>query len=359
MTDDDRFMTRALELASRPPFTSPNPRVGSVVVREGEVLSEGVHEGAGTPHAEIRALEGGVDATGATLYVNLEPCVHHGRTPPCAPALIEAGIRRTVIAIEDPDHRVAGNGIEMLRDAGVEVVVGPGADEARRLNRPYLHHRVTGRPLVTLKLATSLDGKVAAADGSSRWITGEEARRRVHKRRLEADAILIGAGTVIADDPQLTVRDVAAPRQPVRVLLDAVGRVPVTRRLFEGGEVIVITTVSCPHEQKMRWKSAGAEVVVVPASADGAVDLKAAIANMGARGWLEVYCEGGAELATSLLSEDLVDRLELNIGPLLIGGDGIGLGPLGISAIEEATRWKNVEVNRMGDDIVTVLERDR
>ena len=358
MTDDERFMTRALELASRPPFTSPNPRVGAVVVRDGVVVGEGSHEGSGTPHAEVKALEG-IDAAGATLYVNLEPCIHHGKTPPCAPAVIEAGISRLVVAIEDPDQRVAGKGIEMLRGAGLEVVVGTCAEAAGDLNRPYLHHRATARPLVTLKLALSLDGKLAAADGSSRWITGEQARRRVHARRLEVDAILIGAGTVIDDDPQLTVRDVVAPRQPVRVILDAVGRVPVTRQVFGRGEVIVITTVSCPHEQKTRWKSAGAEVVVVPASPDGAVDLEAAIANMGARGWLEVYCEGGAAVATSLLREDLVDRLELNFGPIVIGGDGVGLGSLGISTIEQAARWRVVHADRMGDDIVTLLERDR
>src|SRR5687768_16450232 len=193
-------MTRALELASRPPFTSPNPRVGAVVVRDGRVVSEGIHEGAGTPHAEVRALDG-VDAIGATLYVNLEPCTHHGRTPPCAPAVIEAGIARAVIAIEDPDRRVAGKGIEMLRAAGLEVVVGTCAQAAGDLNRAYLHQRATKRPLVTLKLALSLDGKVAAANGSSKWITGAEARARVHARRLECDAVLIGAGTVLADDP--------------------------------------------------------------------------------------------------------------------------------------------------------------
>lgn len=358
MTDDDRFMTRALELASRPPFTSPNPRVGAVVVRDGAVISEGTHEGSGTPHAETLALDG-VDAAGATLYVNLEPCVHQGKTPPCAPAVIDAGIRRVVVAIEDPDERVAGKGIELLRDAGLDVVVGPGAGAARELNRAYLHHRATGRPLLTLKLAMSLDGKVAAADGTSRWITGEPARARVHGRRLEVDAVLIGAGTVISDDPRLTVRDVAAPRQPARVVLDATGRVPATSKVFGEGDVIVMTTVEAPHPLKTQWKEAGAEVVEVATSPSGGVDLASVIDNLGSRGWIEVYCEGGAALATSLLSEDLVDRLELNYGPIVIGGDGMGLGPLGIRTIEDVSRWKTVEVTRMGDDIVTLLERDR
>ena len=358
VTDDERFMTRALELASDPPFTSPNPRVASIVVRDGVILSEGVHEGSGTPHAEVRALEG-IDARGATLYVNLEPCTHHGKTPPCAPAVIEAGITRVVVATEDPDERVAGGGLEMLREAGLEVVVGTCAAEASDLNRAYLHHRSTKRPLVTLKLALSLDGKVAAADGSSKWITGAQTRARVHRRRVEVDAILVGAGTVIEDDPQLTARDVAAPRQPARVIVDAAGRVPETGRVFDEGEVIVMTTDSSSHAQKTKWKEAGAEVVEVPASPDGGVDLRAVIGDLGARGWLEVYCEGGAALATSLLREELVDRLELNYGPLLVGGDGVGLGPLGVSAIGEALRWRTVEVTRMDDDIVCVLERDR
>ena len=358
MTDDQRYMTRALELAARPPFTSPNPRVGCVVVRDDAIVSEGFHEGAGTPHAESRALDG-VDATGATLYVNLEPCVHQGRTPPCAPAVIGAGIRKVVVAIEDPDPRVAGNGIAMLREAGVEVVVGPCEDVARELNRAYLHHRTTGRPLVTLKLAMSLDGKMAATDGSSRWITGDRARAAVHARRMEADAVVIGAGTVLTDDPRLTVRDVEAFRQPARVILDASGRVPPTSRVFGAGEVVVMTTVAAAHPLKMGWKEAGAEVVEVSAGSDGGVYLPRVLDNLGARGWIEVYCEGGAALATSLLAEDLVDRLELHRGPVLIGGDGIGLGSLGNRTIEEASRWRTVEVSRMDNDVVTVLERDR
>ena len=358
MTEDERFMMRALELAARPAFTSPNPRVGAVVVRDGEIISEGVHEGSGQPHAEAVALHG-ADATGATLYVTLEPCVHHGKMPPCAPTIVGAGITRLVAAIEDPDDRVDGRGFAALRDAGVDVEVGVCADQARLQNRSYLHHRRTARPLVTLKLALSLDGKMAAADGSSRWITGEAARRRVHARRLEADAILVGSGTVLADDPSLTVRDVAAPRQPVRVVCDASGQVPATSRIFETGQTIVMTTIGADHAQMTRWKEAGAEVVVVPRAGDGGVDLGAVIENMGARGWLEVYCEGGGRLATSLLGEDLVDVLEINYGPLLLGGSGVGLGDLGVSAIDDAARWQLVDTSRADEDVLVVLERDR
>ena len=358
MTDDERFMMRALELAARPPFTSPNPRVGAIVVRDGEIISEGVHEGSGRPHAEAIALKD-VDAAGATLYVTLEPCVHQGKMPPCAPSIIEAGIARLVAAIEDPDARVDGRGFAALRAAGIAVEIGVCADEARLQNRSYLHHRRTGRPLVTLKLALSLDGKTAARDGSSRWITGETARRRVHARRLEADAVLVGSGTVLADDPSLTVREVDAPRQPVRVVCDASGRVPATSRVFETGQTIVMTTVGVDHTQMTHWKEAGAEVVVVPRADAGGVDLDAVIANIGARGWLEVYCEGGGRLATSLLGEDLVDVLEINYGPLLLGGTGLGLGDLGVSTIDAASPWRLVDASRADDDVIVVLERDR
>ena len=358
VTEDERFMARALELAAQPAFTSPNPRVGAVVVRDGAVISENKHEGSGSPHAEALALAN-VDATGATLYVTLEPCAHQGKMPPCAPAVIQAGVTRVVAAIEDPDERVAGKGFVALGNAGIEVVVGVGEAEARAQNRAYLHHRRTNRPLVTLKLAMSLDGKIAAPDGSSKWITGQLSRKRVHARRLEADGVLIGAGTVLADDPLLTVRDVAARRQPVRVICDAGGKVPPTSHVFGDGEVIVMTTDAADHSLKTGWKETGAEVVELPRSSDGGVDLSAMIENLGSRGWLEVYCEGGARLATSLLSEDLVDVLELNYGPILIGGSGLGLGDLGVTTIGDASRWRPLDVSRMGDDLVAVMERDR
>lgn len=357
MNEDERFMARALELASEASFTSPNPRVGAVLVRDGEIISEGTHLGSGTPHAEAVALQG-IDATAATLYVNLEPCTHQGKTPPCTPLVVASGATKVVVATEDPDPRVMGRGLSILRESGLEVIVGVCEAQAESLNAAYLHQRRTGgKPLVTLKLALSLDGRLAAADGSSKWITGETTRRRVHARRLEVDAVLIGAGTVLADDPLLTVRDVAAPRQPVRVLFDAAGRVPETRQIFGRGEVIVLTTIACSQTTKTKWKETGAEVVVIDQDESGRVDLGTAIASLAGRGWLEVYCEGGAELATSLLRNDLVDRLELNYGPVLVGGDGVGLGDLGVTTIGEAPRWRTVGVMRMGDDAVVTLER--
>ena len=354
--DDERFMIRALELARRAPFTSPNPRVGAVVVKDGRIVGEGWHEGAGRPHAEARALAG-VDARGGTLYVTLEPCTHFSRTPPCARALVEAGIRRAVISLEDPDRRVDGRGIDYLRSRGVEVETGVLREEVRALNLAYLHHRRSGRPLLSVKLALSLDGRMAAPDGSSRWISGEGARRRAHARRAEVDAILVGAGTVLADDPRLTARGVAAGRQPARVVVDAAGRVPARAAVFgPGGETIVATTAACEHEVQTAWKEAGAEVLILPAAAAG-VDLRALAYALGGRGFLEVYCEGGGRLAASLLKEGLVDRLEIHRGPVLLGRGGAELGDLGVSAMSDAPRWRLQEVARDGDDVLTVYSR--
>ncbi|HWC14383.1 MAG TPA: bifunctional diaminohydroxyphosphoribosylaminopyrimidine deaminase/5-amino-6-(5-phosphoribosylamino)uracil reductase RibD [Actinomycetota bacterium] len=357
MEADAVYMDRAIELARSPVATSPNPRVGAVLVRDGVVLGEGVHLGAGMRHAEAMALEG-VDARGATMYVNLEPCAHQGRMPPCAPALVEAGVGRVVVAIEDPDPRVSGAGVAYLRDQHVDVVTGVATAAATQVNRAYLHQRQTGRPLVTLKLALSLDGKLAAADGSARWITGPEARRRVHARRAECDALLVGAGTIAIDDPALTAREVRATRQPVRVVCDGSGRVHPSARVFaESGEVIVATTIACPQETQAAWKEAGAEILVVDQELDGRVDVRALFRMLADRGWLEIYCEGGAALATSLLRSQLVDRLELYQGPILLGGDGVDLGSLGIPAIESAMRWSPVMREQLGPDTVTVLER--
>lgn len=357
MNEDDRYMRRALALAAETVFTSPNPRVGAVVVRDGAVVAEGTHRGAGTPHAEAAALEGTV-APGATLFVNLEPCMHQGNTPPCAPAVVEAGITRVVVAIEDPDPRVSGSGIAYMRAQGVEVVVGVLAEEATALNHAYVHQRLTGRPLVTLKLALSLDGKMAASDGSSRWITGEVSRHHVHDRRAASDGVLVGAGTVVADDPRLTARDGAvSTRQPVRVVVDATGQVPAASRIFDRGEAIVMTTISSPHATKTQWKEAGAEVVELAHSPDGGVDLHAVVENLAGRGWLQVYCEGGAALATSLLRDDLVDRLDLYYAPILIGGDGIGIGDLGVGTIGVADRWTTLQATTLGPDTLLTLTR--
>lgn len=354
---DERYMARALQLARATLFTSPNPRVGAVVVVDGEIVGEGAHRGRGTPHAEIVALADADSPAGATVYVTLEPCSHHGRTPPCAPALVRAGVRRVVVALVDPDPRVAGRGIAALREAGVDVTVGVGAREAARANAPYLHQRSTGRSYLSLKLAQSMDGRIAAPDGSSRWITGAAARRRVHERRAQVDAVMVGAGTVIADDPQLTARSAGAVRQPARVVVDAAGRVPPSARVFAAGARVLVATVEdCPHDAQLAWKEAGAEVLLLPRAAEG-VALPPLLERLGAEGFLEVVCEGGARLATSLLRDDLVDRVELHLGPVLLGGAGPALGDLGVDTMGAAPRWRTTRVERRGEDVVWELHR--
>ena len=356
MKDDERYMRRALELAARPAFTSPNPRVGAVIVRDGKVIGEGFHTGAGHPHAETVALDG-IDARGATVYVNLEPCAHHAGTPPCAPALVDAGVARVVAALEDPDERVSGRGFAHLRDHGVQIVTGVLEEEARAVNASFLHERTTGRPLVTVKLALTLDGRLAAPDGSSRWITGALARERVHERRVEADAVMVGAGTVLADDPSLTARDVDAPRQPARVIVDSSGRVPPSARAFApGAEVIVATTDRAPHERQVSWKEAGAEVLVLPRG-DAGVDERALVAALSDRGWLEIYCEGGAELATRVIGSGVADRLELYYGAVIAGRGGPDIGSIGVASLNLAPRFRLQAAEALGDDVLAVYAR--
>ena len=354
----DHYMRRALELARRASFTSPNPKVGCVLVRDGDILGEGYHAGAGTPHAEMAALSAAGEAQGATAYVSLEPCTHHGRTPPCAPALIEAGLAKVVVAMQDPDPRVAGRGLGQLARAGIEVVTGVLEQEAQALNRTYVHHRVTGRPFVSLKLALSLDGRLAAPDGSARWISGPGARRATHRRRMEADAVVVASGTALADDPALTVRDVDAVRQPARVLVDSTGRTPASARLFGDGEVVVVTTDASSHEVQTGWKEAGAEVVVAPRSDEG-VDLPAMLDALGQRNWLELYVEGGGQLATSLLKADLVDRLDIHHGPVVLGRGGPEVGEVGVATMNDARRWRLLSTDSVDDDVLLSYERER
>lgn len=354
MSTDVDLMRKALELAARATHTSPNPRVGAVVVRDGQIIGEGFHKGAGSAHAETVAL-GSLDARGATLFVTLEPCIHEGRTPPCAPAVVAAGIERVVAATSDPDRRVGGRGIEYLRSHGIAVDAGLLEHEARTMNAPFFHHRVTGRPLVTLKLALTLDGRMAAADGSSQWITGAGARRRVHARRAEVDAVLVGSGTVVADDPSLTARDVNALRQPAKVIVDASGRLALGAKFLGGpGEAIIATTRDVSHEIQTAWKESGAEVVICDRVPEG-VDLSALMTELGRRGYLEIYCEGGGVLASSLLRAGLVDRLELFYGAILVGRGGPDIGDIGVSRLSDAARWVTHSVERLDHDILIRL----
>ncbi|MDQ3931995.1 MAG: bifunctional diaminohydroxyphosphoribosylaminopyrimidine deaminase/5-amino-6-(5-phosphoribosylamino)uracil reductase RibD [Actinomycetota bacterium] len=353
---DEAHLRRALALAERGRLTvRPNPMVGCVLVRDGEVVGEGWHERAGGPHAEIVALRRARErAQGATAYVTLEPCAHYGRTGPCADTLIHAGVARVVYALDDPNGRARG-GAERLRAAGVEVSGGLLADEACHQNEAFVHVHRTGRPFVTLKLAQTLDGRVAARDGSSRWITSREARSAVHALRASVDAVMVGSGTVLADNPALTVRHVPTPPfQPRPVMLDARGRIPADAEAVRPGAIVVTTGRSEP-----KWRDAlagsGATVLVVAPAASGGVDLAATLQACAEHGVQAVLAEGGPTVAGALVRASLVDRLVLHLAPTLIGGDGLGsLAGAGAPSVAEGWRWRFDRVDRLGPDLVIV-----
>ncbi|WP_153132161.1 bifunctional diaminohydroxyphosphoribosylaminopyrimidine deaminase/5-amino-6-(5-phosphoribosylamino)uracil reductase RibD [Dechloromonas hortensis] len=322
---DHGMMARALQLAERGLWTtSPNPRVGCVLVRDGRVVGEGWHEKAGEPHAEVHALRAaGEQARGATAYVTLEPCSHHGRTPPCAEALIAAGVARVVAAMTDPNPLVAGQGLAMLQAAGIETASGLLENEARELNIGFVSRMTRGRPWLRLKTAASLDGKTALNNGVSQWITGPDARRDGHAWRARACAILTGIGTVRDDDPQLLVRDVETTRQPLRVVVDSRLETPLTARVLQGGPVLIAGAVD-NAEKAALLRSTGAEVLILP-NAAGKVELKALLEALARRGINEVHAEAGFKLNGSLLREGLVDELLLYLAPCLIGHEASGL----------------------------------
>lgn len=351
-------MRRALELAARARGdTAPNPMVGSVVVDgSGTVVGEGWHEAAGEAHAEVVALEAaGERARSATLYVTLEPCTHHGRTPPCVDAVLAAGVSRVVVAQSDPDPRVAGSGVVALRRAGVAVTEGVCRGPAEVQLRAYRHHRRTGRPLVVLKTAVTVDGATAAPDGTSQWITGVEARADAHELRRESDAVLVGSGTVLVDDPRLDVRTEPPPRrQPLRVVADARGRAPTGAALFGvGGALLVATTANASAQVVAAWQGAGAEVVVLSRGMDGGVDLGELVDQLGDRGVLQLMVEGGRNLAGAVLRAGLVDRLVVYVGAVTAGGDDAATVFAGPAArtVDAFTRWRLDDVTRFGDDV--------
>ena len=356
-TDSD-LIARAVALGENGRRSAPpNPWVGSVVVDEqGAIAGEGWHQRPGTPHAEIHALvTAGERARGGTAYVTLEPCAFQGHTPPCADALIAAGVRRVVVALEDPDTRVAGRGLARLRAAGLDVEVGPGATSARRSLAPYLHHRRTGRAWCLVKTAMSLDARTAAADGSSRWITGVVARADAHRLRAESQAVVIGAGTALADHPSLTARDVDPPvdRQPLRVLLDARGRVPASGPLFDTAlaPTLVVTTEGAPSEAVDAWQAAGAKVETVPAVAGG-VDLEATLDLLGRRDVLQAMVEGGATLHGALLAAGLVDRLVAYVAPTVLGPGGLSAFPQpDVGTMADAEAWRLLSATTLDDDV--------
>jgi diaminohydroxyphosphoribosylaminopyrimidine deaminase/5-amino-6-(5-phosphoribosylamino)uracil reductase len=358
MTDDQRFMQRALDVAARARgLTSPNPMVGAVVVRDGAMIAEGFHRAAGEPHAEIEALTvAGAQARGATLYVTLEPCTHHGRTPPCAPAVVAAGVRRVVVATSDPNPKVGGRGIELLRQAGIDVTTGVLEAPASALNRVFLTAMREGRPHVTLKAASTLDGKIADLHGASKWITGEAARLEARRLRSDADAIVVGIGTLLADDPALTVRlDGPWPRQPLRVVFDSKARTPVTARVIQGephGLAVIAVGADAPVDRVRALEAAGAQVLRCP-GADGRVspvDVLAALAGREVRG---VLVEGGAAVAAAFVEAGLVDRVAMFLAPLLLGGASAPTVVAGTGRdLKRAVSLERVEVRRIGDDVL-------
>jgi diaminohydroxyphosphoribosylaminopyrimidine deaminase / 5-amino-6-(5-phosphoribosylamino)uracil reductase len=341
--------------------TPPNPWVGCVLVADGAVVATGATDAPGGAHAEAAALAAaGSRARGTTAYVTLEPCAHQGRTGPCADALVAAGVTRAVVALEDPDPQVRGRGFDVLRRGGVDVVVGVGAGDAAQSLAPYLHHRRTGRAFCVVKTALSVDGRSAATDGSARWITGPTARADAHELRAESQAVAVGAGTALADQPRLTARDaaVAPPRPPLRVLLDARGRVPASGPLFDPAlaPTLVLTTTAAPSTVQDTWRASGAKVEVLDAG-PGGVDLIEALAVLGRYDVLQVLVEGGATLHGQLWSAGLTDRLIVYVGATLLGADARpGLAWPGPANIADAPRLVLRDVARLGDDVRCTYE---
>jgi diaminohydroxyphosphoribosylaminopyrimidine deaminase / 5-amino-6-(5-phosphoribosylamino)uracil reductase len=361
---DRRLMQAALVLARRGlGDVWPNPAVGCVIARDERIVGRGWTQPGGRPHAETEALaRAGAAAHGATAYVTLEPCCHWGRTPPCADALIAAGISRAVIAVEDPDPRVAGGGIARLRAAGVEVTAGLCADAAAEVNAGFFMRVRFGRPLVALKLAASLDGRIATQSGESRWITGAAAREVAHRLRATHDAVLVGTGTVLRDDPQLTCRlPGLARRSPVRIALDRTLRIPMEAHIIATARETPTWIVTLPDGDPVRReqrRAAGVELIEAAADAAGQIDIAAALNALGDRGLTRLLVEGGGRLAAALLSAGLVDRLVWLNAPLVLGGDAVpAVAALGLDRLAEAPRFERVHVQPLGDDVLSLYRR--
>ena len=360
MTDTEH-MAHALRLAARGLGNVwPNPAVGCVILKDGMVVGRGWTQPGGRPHAEVRALaQAGALARGATAYVTLEPCAHHGQTPPCAEALIAAGVARVVTALTDPDPRVSGKGHQMLRAAGIAVTEGVLGPEAARLNAGFLKRVTQGLPFVTLKLAATLDGRIATASGESRWITGPAARRKVHALRLAHDAVMVGSGTALADDPDLTVRDMGATRQPVRIVLDRMLRhAPDSRlgRTASAHPVWLLHGPAAPDSARAAWAATGAALIEVP-EAGGHLDLHAALQALAQKGLTRILSEGGSTVAAALVRAGLVDDLALFNGAALIGAEGhAALGPLSLTALADAPRPTLRETQVLGPDLFSLWQ---
>lgn len=357
---DHACMARALRLAERGLNTStPNPRVGCVLVRGEEVVGEGFHERTGEAHAEICALRAaGERAAGATAYVTLEPCSHHGRTPPCADALIASGVRRVVTAMQDPNPRVAGRGLLRLRGAGIDVDCGLLEEQARELNIGFVARMERGSPWVRVKIAASLDGRIALANGSSQWITGVAARRDGHRWRARSCAVMVGIGTLLADNPRLTVREVETSRQPLRIVVDRHLQIPLDAQVLVGGNALIIAADAAP-EKARRLEEMGVPVVRLP-NADNKVDLKAMMQELARRELNEVLVESGSRLNGALLRAAVVDELLLYFAPHLLGDTARGMLDLGeLTALDRRVDLTLKDLRRVGPDLRIVARVGR
>jgi diaminohydroxyphosphoribosylaminopyrimidine deaminase/5-amino-6-(5-phosphoribosylamino)uracil reductase len=360
MNTDEKYMSRALELAERGRGrVSPNPMVGAVIVRKGRIVGRGYHAKAGLPHAEIVALkEAGRKAGGSTLYVNLEPCNHFGRTPPCTEAIIESGIEKVIVAGKDPNPLNYGQGISRLKSAGIEVTTGILEDKAKRLNEAFRKFITREEPFVTMKIAVSLDGKIATAGGESQWITGKEARQYVQQLRRETDAILVGINTVIKDDPRLTLRNEGQRkgyrRQPLRVVVDSRARIPLKAKVLEGPAGTIVATTRDADKAKIKSLEKKGIKVLIVGSKKGKVDLAKLMKELGKSDVVNLLIEGGGEINASALASRLVDKVIFFLAPRIIGGREAppAVGGRGIKKLSQAITLPELTVKKVGDDLM-------
>ena len=354
--EDRKFMSRALELAVRGMgHTRPNPMVGAVLVKDGRIIGEGWHEQYGGPHAEVNCFANATeDPTGATLYVTLEPCAHYGKTPPCADLVISKGVDRVVAAMVDPNPLVAGKGIRRIKDAGIFVTVGVMEEEAKRLNEVFLKYVTQHKPFVLYKAAMSLDGKTACYTGDSKWITSEDAREEVHVLRGCYKGIMVGAGTILADNPQLTART-EGMIDPVRIIVDGNLSVPLKAKVFqEPGENIILTTTAGDEAKRQALTDMGVDVIIADGDEKGKVDLSSAMTGLALKGIDGILLEGGATLAASAFAEGIVDKVRIYVAPKIIGGkDAPGLiGGQGIASMADALALRDIQTEMSGPDLV-------
>lgn len=356
--NDEYFMKRALNLAEKGMgFTSPNPLVGAVIVKNGKIIAEGYHESYGENHAEINALNNAIeDVYGTTMYVNLEPCSHFGKTPPCVNRIVKSGIKKVVVAMEDPNPAVSGNGIKILKENGIEVEVGILKKEAEKLNEIFIKYIITKRPFIIMKAGMSLDGKIATHTGDSRWVTGEKSREYGHILRQKVSAILVGVNTVITDDPMLNTRlNKIECKDPIRIVVDSYGRTPLTSKILNinpSNTIIAVTNLAADENIKA-FKERGADVIITPAK-NHKVDLEFLIEELGNKKIDSLLIEGGGEVNFSFLKENLVDKVIFFIAPKIIGGKDAKT-PVegeGVECLEDAICLQNVQITNMGKNIM-------